>query len=201
MIVEKHGTLIILSGPSGAGKSTIISNVIAKRNDLSFSVSATTRQPRQGEKEGTNYYFTNREEFLKMVSEGKFLEYAEYAGSLYGTPKAPVLDILSSGKSVILDIETKGAEQVKKSMPEAVTVFIIPPSLSELESRLIQRNQNSYENISRRMEIARSEYEVAESYDYVVVNADHREAEYELDSIITAEKCRTANRIELIRRK
>ncbi|MCL1829009.1 MAG: guanylate kinase [Oscillospiraceae bacterium] len=197
-MTKKRGKLYILSGPSGAGKSTVISHVIKNRDDLSFSVSATTRQPREGETEGTDYCFITHEEFKKMISDGEFLEYAEYVGSLYGTPREPVIKSLNSGRSIVLDIETQGARQVIKSMPEAITIFLLPPSLTELEQRLRYRNLDSEEKIVRRMETAKRELQEASNYDYIVINADKETAAYEIDSIITAEKCKTENRTEFI---
>lgn len=196
--MNERGKLIILSGPSGAGKSTVISKVLQLRRDVMFSISATTRPPRNGEAEGVDYFFVSREKFEEMIEENLFLEYAEYVGNLYGTPRAPTEKGLSSGMSVILDIEVKGAMQVKKLMPEAVLVFFAPPSFDELERRLRKRGKDSEEKISIRLKTARCEYGLAGNYDYIVINEDSDIAAEEVSSIITSEKCRASSRIDLI---
>lgn len=197
-MMKSKGKLVVLSGPSGAGKSTVIGKLLEKRDDISFSVSATTRSPRPGETDGVNYYFKTREEFADMVDKGAFLEHAEYAGNCYGTPRGPVEELLDTGRTVILDIEVQGAFQVKEAMPEAVMVFLAPPSLAELERRLRGRATDAEEKIRIRLETARREYALAGKYDYIVINdiADH--AASELDAIITAEKCSAADRIDFI---
>ena len=197
--MTNKGKLIIFSGPSGAGKSTVISRLLEKRDDISFSVSATTRTPRSCEEDGVNYFFKTNEEFEEMIATGSFLEYARYAGNLYGTPRRPVEELLEHGLTVILDIEVQGAFQVKEAMPEAVMVFITPPSIRELENRLRHRGTDNEEKIRIRIETARREYALAGKYEYIVINADAAVAVNELDSIITAEKCRAVDRIELIK--
>jgi guanylate kinase len=196
--MSERGRLIVLSGPSGAGKSTVISKVMQSRDDLAFSVSATTRTPRDGEVDGVNYYFISRQGFEGMIERCELLEHAEYVGNLYGTPRGPVEESLDSGISIILDIEVQGALQVKRRMPEAITIFLVPPSFDELERRLRGRQSESEEKILRRIETARREYAVAGQYDYIVVNGDPYTAANELNSIITAEKCKTANRTKFI---
>ena len=196
--MNERGSLIVLSGPSGAGKSTVISKVMQSRDDLAFSVSATTRTPRAGEVDGVNYYFVSRQDFLNMVHDDQLLEHAEYVGNLYGTPRKPVEEALSVGTSIILDIEVQGALQVKQHMPEAITIFLVPPSFDELERRLRGRQSESEEKIQRRIEQARREYAVAGQYDYIIVNGDPYTAANELNSIITAEKCKTVNRTKFI---
>jgi guanylate kinase len=194
----ERGKLFVVSGPSGAGKSTVISRVMAARDDVVFSVSATTRTPREGEVDGVNYFFIDRQRFKEMIDNGEFLEYAEYVTNFYGTPRKAVMERLASGLNVILDIEVQGAAQVRERMPEAVTVFLTPPSFKELENRLRNRHQDSEEMIKCRLERAKAEYMAAETYDYIVINEDPDVAACELSSIITAELCRTAERIKLL---
>ena len=198
MTKTDRGRLIVVSGPSGAGKSTVISSVMSKRDDLAFSVSATTRAPRQGEVDGKDYFYISREKFQEMIENNEFLEYAQYVGNYYGTPRQAVEERLAQGTTVILDIEVQGAANVRKSMPDAVTVFLIPPSFEELEKRLRGRNKDSEEKIRGRLEQAKCEYAQAPNYDYIVINDDADVAAKEFDSIITAEKCRTAGRIKYI---
>lgn len=187
---KARGKLIVVSGPSGAGKSTIIGMVMNQRSDLCFSVSATTREPRIGEIEGKNYYFVTRERFGEMVADGELLEYAEYVGNLYGTPRKALERQLDMGMSVILDIEVQGANQVKKAMPEAVMIFLIPKNFAELEKRIRSRSLESEVKIHARIERARLEYLLAHNYDYIVINDCQETAADELGSIITAECCR-----------
>ncbi len=178
------GTVFIVSGPSGTGKSTVLGEVFRRREKLYFSVSATTRAPRPGETDGVEYFFLTEEKFDGMVERGELLEHARYAKCSYGTPRAPVEEKLTEGFDVIMDIEVQGARQVKERMPEAVSVFIAPPSLEELERRLRGRATDSEEKIRLRLETAKSELREAERYDYVVVNDDYRRAAGELLSII-----------------
>ncbi len=192
------GKLIVVSGPSGAGKSTVIRKMMAGREDVRFSVSATTRAPREGEIDGKDYYFLDKERFEQMIRENAFLEHAQYVGDYYGTPAAPVLENLRSGISVILDIEVQGASNVRKAMPEAVTVFLAPPSFDALESRLRSRGKDSEEKIRQRLARAREEYLEIPKYDYIVINDDADEAAEELAAILLAAQCRTADRLSLL---
>lgn len=192
------GKLIVVSGPSGAGKSTVIHKMMAGRDDIRFSISATTRAPREGEVDGKDYYFLDREKFEKMIEEGAFLEHAQYVGNYYGTPAAPVLENLRNGVNVILDIEVQGASSVRKAMPEAVTVFLAPPSFEALESRLRGRGLDSEEKIRQRLERAREEYLEIPKYDYIVINDDADEAAEELAAILLAAQCKTADRLPLL---
>jgi guanylate kinase len=193
------GKLFIISGPSGVGKSTVISRVMAMRGDVCFSISVTTRAPRQGEKEGEDYFFVSPEQFEGMVSGGLLLEHAEYVGNRYGTPAEYVLKRMEVGLSVILDIEVKGAAAVKEKIPEAVMIFILPPGPKALEERLRSRNTDSEEKVQKRLLQAKRECEKAHLYDFIVVNDDPDVAVKELDSIITADKCRTAERLNYIK--
>ena len=194
----ERGLLIVLSGPSGAGKSTVIAALMRRRSDIRFSVSATTRAPRPGEAEGVNYFFRTHEQFQQMIAQDAFLEHAEYVGNHYGTPSAPVEDNLNAGYHVMLDIEVQGAEQVLQKRPDAVSVFLCPPSMAELERRLRGRGTDSEEKIQGRMDRARREYARAKNYAYIVVNDDAEKAAAELDAIITAELCRSEIRLNTI---
>ena len=186
MTMKNKGRLIVLSGPSGVGKSTVIAQLLDLRDDISFSVSATTRSPRPNEYDGVNYYFKSLEEFEDMIRTGDFLEHARYAGNFYGTPRRPVEDMLALGRNVI------------SSMPSAVLVFLAPPSIEELERRLRGRGTDPEEKIRVRLDTARDEFKRARDYDYIVINDDAKEAARELDAIITAENCRAFSRIEFI---
>ena len=188
---NNHGVLVIVSGPSGAGKSTIISRVFQKRSDIRFSVSATTRQPREGEKDGVDYYFKTPEVFWEMIKADAFLEHAEYVGNYYGTPAAPVDRDLAEGYNVVLDIEVQGAAQIMEKRPDVVSIFLCPPSLEELERRLRGRGTDSEEKIRERLMAAHREYTQAHKYSYIIINDDADIAVQELDAIITAEKCRS----------
>ena len=192
MLSEKlKGLLIVISAPSGTGKTTLTHMLLKEFPDMEFSVSYTTRKPRPGEVNGKDYFFVDRETFERMIEEGDFLEWAEVYGNLYGTSKSQVLKALNEGKDILLDIDTQGALQVKKNFPEAVLIFILPPSFKELERRLRSRGTDDEETIERRLKIARVEVERAPLYDYIVVN-DRLEKAYEkLKSIVIAEKCRT----------
>lgn len=188
---ERKGILVIVSGPSGAGKSTVISRTSQLRDDMRFSVSATTRAPRPGEEDGKDYFFKTREEFLAMVEENAFLEHAEYVKNLYGTPAAPVEENIAAGYTVVLDIEVQGAGQVMEKRPDAVSIFLCPPSLEELERRLRGRGTDTEEKILERLETARREYALAHKYGYIIINDDVETAARELDAVITAERCRS----------
>lgn len=192
------GKLIVVSGPSGAGKSTVIGKVMEKRTDVCFSVSVTTRAPRTGEEEGVDYFYVTPECFHEMVSSGALLEHAEYVGNCYGTPRAYVEEKLAAGISVILDIEVQGAAQVRAMERDAVSIFVLPPSAKELERRLRGRKTDSEEKIQKRLAQARRECEEASQYGYIVINDDPDAAAEEVCSIITAEKCKAAGRLNII---
>lgn len=182
--MSKRGTLLVLSGPSGVGKSTVLRKMMDGRENMAFSVSATTRAPRPGEVDGKDYFFITREEFDKMVEQGELLEHAEFVGNCYGTPRSQILQRLEQGITVVLDIEVQGAGQVKALIPEALTVFLAPPSLEALEQRLRGRGTESEEKIRSRLETARKELLLAPTYDYTVVNDDADRAAAELSNIL-----------------
>lgn len=167
--MSKRGKLIVLSGPGGVGKSTIVTE-LKKRDHFFFSVSATTRVPRNGEVDGVAYHFVSADEFQKMINDGVFLEWADFAGSRYGTPRQPVLDALALGKDVLLEIEIEGSRQVKRAMPEAMMVFLQPPSMTELESRITNRGTDSPERIAARLALARAEMAASHEFEHVITN-------------------------------
>lgn len=186
----RRGLLIILSSPSGAGKSTLAGRLMAWDDTLSFSVSATTRAPRSGETEGKEYYFRSRDEFEEMIASGDMLEHAEVFGNLYGSPRAPVQKAIEAGRDVIFDIDWQGGQQVRNSTlsKDVVSIFILPPSIAELDRRLRARAQDSDDVIATRM--AQSEAEISHwaEYDYVLINEDIDETETRLKTILTAER-------------
>ena len=199
--VEKHaGKLFILSGPSGAGKGTICKALLAE-TDLELSVSMTTRNPRAGETDGESYYFVSKEEFLRKIDASGFLEYAEVYGNFYGTPKQPVIDKLSAGTDVILEIDMQGALKVKENYPDGVFIFILPPSMSELRKRLTGRGTETAEAIEMRLGETLKELSYIDKYDYCVVNGQLEEAVARVKAIVTAEHSRvTFTAEELISR-
>ena len=194
----EKGILIVVSGPSGAGKSTVVFKAINGREDMCFSTSVTSRKPRPGEIDGREYFFIDRERFEKMVESDELLEHAVYVGNYYGTPRKFVEDKLDAGNSVFLDIEVQGARQVKEKKPDAVMVFLIPPTLDELRKRLEKRGTESEETICNRLSRAREEYAEADFYDYIVVNDDPDIAAAELNAILLAEKCRFSARKHML---
>ena len=194
--MNKRGKLFVISGPSGAGKSTVVFKAMEGREDYCFSTSVTTRKPRPGEVDGREYFFIDRDRFSEMVLRDELLEYAEYVSNSYGTPRAYVEEQLDAGFDVILDIEIQGARQVHEKMPEAVMIFIAPPTLEELERRLVNRGTDTAEAIRGRLARARQEYAEADFYSYIIVNDDADAAATELASIITAEHCRFGDRAE-----
>lgn len=196
-----RANVYIVSAPSGSGKTTLLQSLLRTFKDLKFSVSHTTRQPRQGERHGVDYFFTERPAFLEMVDRGEFLEWAEYYGQLYGTSRAFVDEHLAAGRDVILDIDVQGARQVKAKIQDAIGVFIMPPSFTELEKRLRLRRQESDEAIQRRLEIARSEISFCRDYDYIIVNDVLDDSVQVLEAIVrsgSARPSRQQARIEEI---
>ena len=196
--MSDRGLLIVLSGPSGAGKGTICSNLRAEMPNLVYSVSMTTREPRVGEVEGKNYFFRSKDEFESLLAEDSFLEYAKVYDNYYGTPKQHVMDLLDDGKSVLLEIDIQGAMQVKERFSDAVFIYIVPPSLTELSARLHNRGTDAKEVIDKRLSLACSELALAHRYDYIVVNDDLQEASLKVASILRAEECKSRHNKEKI---
>ena len=191
---QKNGQLIVLSGPSGSGKSTVIKKLMEKRGNIHFSVSYTTRQPREGEVDGVSYNFVDRTEFERMISNHEFLEHAEYSGNCYGTSLKVIEEKQAAGMDVMLDIEVQGAANVRAKCPGAVLVFIVPPTYEELERRLRGRGTDPEDVIQKRLARALEEIKEVGMYDYLVVNDDVSAAAAELDAIMTAAGCRVMNR-------
>lgn len=187
---EERGILIVLSGPSGVGKGTVCSALRSMSKDLVYSVSATTRLPREGEIDGVNYFFKTREQFLSMIDNEELLEWAEYVGNYYGTPKAFVEQTLASGKDIILEIEVQGALKVREKFPEGVFIFLLPPSIDELQNRITNRGTESEETIRKRMTAAVEEISLSEHYDYIIVNDKVEAACNRIRSIMVAEHCK-----------
>ena len=189
--MTRRGLLLILSSPSGAGKSTLSRKLMAWDSDLRFSVSATTRSPRSGEVDGREYYFRSHADFESMVQDGQMLEHAEVFGNFYGSPRGPVEAAMSQGRDTLFDIDWQGGQQIKQAMRgDVVSIFILPPSIAELESRLRGRAQDSEEVIAQRMAKSQSEISHWMEYDYVIVNRDLDAAFGELVTIVQAERLR-----------
>lgn len=191
---KKKGQLIVLSGPSGSGKSTVVKQLMKQRGNIHFSVSYTTRAPRSEDIDGVTYHFVDRAEFEAMIVRNEFLEYAEYSGNYYGTSLKAIEQQQAAGVDVLLDIEVQGAANVRAKCPDAVLVFIVPPTYTELERRLRGRGTDTDEVIRKRLDRALEEIREVGMYDYLVVNDQVENAVFELDAIISAAKCRVADR-------
>ena len=198
--MARRGLLIILSSPSGAGKSTLAKRLLAWDSSMRFSISATTRAPRPGEEHGREYYFHTREEFIQMVDRGEMLEHAEVFGNFYGSPKGPVESAINGGQDVLFDVDWQGGQQVRNSAlgKHVLSIFILPPSIPELERRLISRGQDSKEVIDNRMAKSRDEISHWPEYDYVLVNDDLEATEDRLKTIISAERLRLTQQPDVV---
>lgn len=184
--MQNNGMLVLFSGPSGVGKDTVLDIILDKDEKLQRSISLTTREKRSGETDGEDYYFITKDEFSKMVDDGQVLEYAQYGENIYGTPKAPVDKWLKEGKTVILKIEVKGAQKIRELYPDALSIFLLPPSMQILEDRIRKRGTESEQDIEKRLEIAKNEILRSADYDFVVVNDDIDEASNNVLNIIKA---------------
>ncbi len=196
--MSKKGILIVVSGFSGAGKGTLMNRLTTKYDNYVLSVSATTREPRPGELEGKDYFFKTETEFEKMIAKDELIEYAKYVDHFYGTPKSNVEEQLDAGRDVILEIELQGALKVKEKYPDALLLFVLPPTIAELKNRLIKRGTESLEVIQNRLDRAKEEVDYLEQYDYLVVNDDLETCVDEIHGIIQAEHARTGRNQEFI---
>lgn len=193
-----RGILIVLSGPSGTGKDSILQEMLMHRNDIKVSVSCTTRKPRKGEVHSKDYFFITEPEFDRMVEQNQMLEWAKFCGNFYGTPKPEVEKLIDSGINVILEIEVQGAKQIINSYPEAVSIFILPPSIGALRERLEKRGLDSKKSVEERLFESRREINLAYDYQYVVVNDDLKECARDILKIIDSEKMKTKYRKNII---
>lgn len=196
-----QGILFVLSGPSGTGKGTVCKEVLNREDDLTLSVSATTREKRVGEVDGETYHYVTKDAFEAMIDKGEMLEYAQYNGNYYGTPKASIEELLNSGRDVLLEIEPQGALQVKKLFPEAVLVFLVPPSMAELKNRLITRGRESEDEIAERIANAKWELEQADKYTVLIENDDFEECVTEVLAYFYTKRKERAKIISLINEK
>ncbi len=196
----RKGKTFIICGPSGVGKGTVVARLLASDPTLYFSVSATTRAPRPGEVDGKHYHFLTQEQFAQWVAEDQFLEHAEFVGNRYGTPRKFIDKAMEQGRDVILDIEIQGAEQVHQKRPDAVRIFIAPPSWDELERRLIGRGTEDMDRVRSRLQRGKEEFLVAKDFDYFVINDTVDRAVEEISAIMCAEHCRPDERIAMLNR-
>lgn len=196
--MKKKGLLLVVSGPSGAGKGTICRAFTDKNPDINISVSATTRQPREGEIDGVNYFFLTNSQFEHRIESGEFYEYANNYGNYYGTPRQFVEDKIAAGEDVILEIDIKGALQVKQNCPDAVYIFILPPNMTELKNRIIKRGSETEESLNRRFASAYQELDYIAKYDYFIVNQNVDDAVRVMECIVCAEKHRVAKDMNCI---
>ncbi|WP_079529791.1 guanylate kinase [Halobacillus hunanensis] len=189
-MIDEKGILFILSGPSGVGKGTVRKALFEQSTNLRYSISMTTREPREGEVDGIDYFFKSRAEFETLIEKRQLIEHAEYVGNYYGTPKQYVEDTLNEGKDVFLEIEVQGALKVRENFPEGVFVFLIPPSLEELKDRIVNRGTETEDKVKNRLLAAKEEIEMMDAYDYVVVNDRVDHAVGKIQSIVASEHCK-----------
>lgn len=189
--MSKRGLLLIISGPSGVGKGSICRILLQRNPQLVYSVSATTRAPRQGEIEGVNYFFLESKDFLRMINEGEFLEWAEVYNNFYGTPRSAVEKLLARGKDVILEIDTQGAVQIKKTCPEGIFIFVLPPSFEELKKRIIGRGSENQKSLDCRLNAYAQEIDMIDKYDHTVINDNLHKAVEQIEEIIEQEKAKS----------
>jgi len=187
-VTMSKGFLLVISGPAGTGKGTVCKELLKRNKDIVYSVSATTRKPRIGEIDGVNYYFVTEEKFKSMIENDEFLEYAYVHTNYYGTPKKFVFEQIEKGEIVLLEIDVQGAMQIKKKFPEAVFIFLLPPTMEELKNRIVKRGTETEEDIKRRYENAFKELDFVDNYDYFVINDVVEDAVSDIESIIRAEK-------------
>ncbi|SFJ62035.1 guanylate kinase [Thermoflavimicrobium dichotomicum] len=187
---QTRGLLIVLSGPSGVGKGTVCAALRKRMPELAYSVSATTRAPREGEREGVNYFFKTVEEFKQMIEREELIEWAQYVGNYYGTPRRFVEETLAQGKDVLLEIDVQGAHQVKQRFPEGIFIFLLPPTMEELKNRIVHRGTESEVTLAHRLNAAADEFKQIHQYDYVVINDEVEKACERVEAIIKAEHCR-----------
>lgn len=192
------GRLFIISGPSGSGKDTVLKGIFKRCPDIKFSISSITRPMREGEVEGDKYNFVSREKFEEMLKNDMLLEHNVFVGNYYGTPKAPVMDCIKNGSDMIIEVDVNGANQIRKKMPEAVSIFIMPPSLEELRARLSGRGTETQEVIDKRIYEALREIESAVLYDFIIVNDDLEKAVDDVISVMTVDRFKTDRNLHLI---
>ncbi len=197
--MKNRGLLMVVSGPAGAGKGTICGAFMERHPEVHLSVSATTRAPRAMEQEGIHYYFLHKQQFEQMIQDGNLIEWAKFCDNYYGTPRAIVEEKLAAGQDVLLEIEVQGAMQVKEKFPEAVLIFVLPPSMEELRSRIIGRGTETMDVINKRMARAEEELNMAQQYDYFILNDVIEDAVNRLESVVQAEKIKISRNLTLLK--